>query len=65
MLEKNNKTGPYNRRYLAALRFFRESWETGQPRYKNNKNKSRLPCFAAAEKHYLEPITAAEWCRSR
>ena len=32
--------GPYNRGYLAALRFFCGSRETRQPRYKNKKNKT-------------------------
>ena len=38
----NKLRGPYNRGYLVALLFFRGSWETRQPRYKNKKNNTKL-----------------------
>ena len=36
-MQNNYFLGPYNRGYLAALRFFRGSRETRQPRYKIKK----------------------------
>ena len=38
-----NYRGPYNRGYLAALRFFHGSRETRQPRSKKNQN-NKMNC---------------------